>query len=394
MTGIVYGPVEVNTGEPVLPQWWGTVDRWTLACIFLLALIGLVMALAASPAIAGRNDLDPFYYFYRQAFFALLALASMVVVSIMSIDLLRRLCILGFVAGTAALVLLPFLGTDFGKDATRWYSLGFVSFQPSEFAKPFFIVTAAWFLSAQGVTATVSGTRISFFLAMIMIGLLVVQPDFGQASLFLAAWMLMYFVAGAPVLILFCLAVATVLGGVAAFNSSEHFARRIVGFLDRDPDPNSQAGYVESAIRSGGNFGVGVGEGKIKWTLPDAHTDYIIAVAAEEYGLMLVLLIVLLFLTITVSSLVRIRRRRDMFTRIAGTGLTSIFALQGLINMGVAARLLPAKGMTLPFVSYGGSSILATAFLMGVLLAFTRARPLRDMDSVLGPMDQAVIRAA
>ncbi len=394
MTGIVYGPVEVNTGEPILPQWWRTVDRWTLACIFLLSLIGLVMALAASPAIAGRNNLDPFYYFYRQASFTLLALACMVVVSIMRIEVLRRLCILGFVAGTAAMALLPILGTDFGKEATRWYSLGFVSFQPSEFAKPFFIVTSAWFLSATGVTTTASGTRISFFLAMIMIGLLVVQPDFGQASLFLAAWMLMYFVAGAPVLILFGLAVATVLGGVVAFNSSEHFARRIVGFLDRDPNPNTQAGYVESAIRSGGNFGVGVGEGKIKWTLPDAHTDYIIAVAAEEYGLMLVLLIILLFLTITVSSLARIRRRRDMFTRIAGTGLTSIFALQGLINMGVAARLLPAKGMTLPFVSYGGSSILATAFLMGVLLAFTKDRPLRDIDGVLGPLDRTVIRAA
>ncbi len=394
MTGIVYGPVEDNSGEPVLPQWWKAVDRWTLACIFLLALIGLVMALAASPAIAGRNNLDPFYYFYRQAFFTLLALACTVVVSIMRIEMLRRLCILGFVAGAIALALLPFFGTDFGKEATRWYSLRFVSFQPSEFAKPFFVVTSAWFLSAKGATNTASGTRFSFLLAMVMIGMLVVQPDFGQASLFFATWMLMYFVAGAPVLILIGLAAIAVLGGLVAFNTSEHFARRILGFLDRDPNPNSQIGHVESAIRSGGNFGVGVGEGKIKWTLPDAHTDYIIAVATEEYGLMLVLLIILLFLTITVSSLLRIRRTRDMFIRIAGTGLASIFALQGLINMGVAARLLPAKGMTLPFVSYGGSSILATAILMGVLLAFTSARPLGQIDGARATADGMATQAA
>ncbi len=379
MTGIVYGPVEDHTGEPILPRWWKTVDRWTLACICFLALIGLVMALASSPAIAGRNNLDPFHYFYRQAFFTLLALTCIIVVSIMRIELLRRLCILGFVAGAIALALLPFLGTDFGKEATRWYSLKFVSFQPSEFAKPFFVVVSAWFLAAQGFASRSSGTKVSFLLALMMIGMLVIQPDFGQASLFLATWMLMYFVAGGPVLILLGVALAAAIGGFVAFNTSEHFARRILGFLDRDPSPNSQIGYVDSAIRSGGNFGVGVGEGKIKWTLPDAHTDYIIAVAAEEYGLMLVLVIILLFATVTVSSLLRIKRTRSLFVKIAGTGLVSIFALQGLINMGVAARLLPAKGMTLPFVSYGGSSVIATAILMGVLLSFTRSRPTGDV---------------
>ena len=230
---------------------------------------------------------------------------------------------------------------------------------------------------------------------MIVIGLLVVQPDFGQASLFLAAWMLMYFVAGAPVLILFCLAVATVLGGVAAFNSSEHFARRIVGFLDRDPDPNSQAGYVESAIRSGGNFGVGVGEGKIKWTLPDAHTDYIIAVAAEEYGLMLVLLIVLLFLTITVSSLVRIRRRRDHVHTNCRHGTHVHLCAPGADQHGCRRPFAPGQGhdpsiRQLRRFVHPGDRVPGGACCWRL----PGQGPLRDMDSVLGPMDQAVIRAA
>jgi cell division protein FtsW len=185
----------------------------------------------------------------------------------------------------------------------------------------------------------------------------------------------MYFIGGAPFFVLTAIAGLTALGGGVAYQNSEHFARRIDGFLSAEVDPTTQLGYAANAIREGGFFGVGVGEGTVKWSLPDAHTDFIIAVAAEEYGLILVLVILVLYATIVLRSLFRLMRERDPFIRLAGTGLACTFAVQAMINMSVAVRLLPAKGMTLPFVSYGGSSLIAGGILVGMLLAFTRVRP-------------------
>jgi cell division protein FtsW len=213
--------------------------------------------------------------------------------------------------------------------------------------------------------------------------MLALQPDFGQAALILFAWGVMYFVAGAPMLLLIVLAGLVVFGGTIAYSYSEHFARRIDGFLSPDLDPNTQLGYATNAIREGGFFGVGVGEGQVKWSLPDAHTDFIIAVAAEEYGLICVLVIIALYAVIVVRSLLRLMKERDVFIRLAGTGLVCIFGVQAMINMGVAVRLLPAKGMTLPFVSYGGSSLIAGGIAVGMLLAFTRSRPQGEMADIL-----------
>ena len=194
----------------------------------------------------------------------------------------------------------------------------------------------------------------------------------------------MYFVAGAPMLLLVGMAGLVVLAGSFAYSNSEHFARRIDGFLSAEVDPTTQLGYATNAIREGGLFGVGVGEGQVKWSLPDAHTDFIVAVAAEEYGLILVLVIIGLYASIAVRSLHRLMRERDPFIRLAGTGLVCMFAIQAMINMGVAVRLLPAKGMTLPFVSYGGSSVIASGIAVGMLLAFTRARPQGELSDILG----------
>ncbi len=209
------------------------------------------------------------------------------------------------------------------------------------------------------------------------------QPDFGQACLILFGWGVMYFVAGAPILLLVVLAALTVGVGVFSYNASEHFARRIDGFLSPDLDPTTQLGYATNAIMEGGFFGVGVGEGQVKWSLPDAHTDFIIAVAAEEYGLVLVATLIGLYALVVVRSLMRLMRERDPFIRLAGTGLVCIFGVQAMINMGVAVRLLPAKGMTLPFVSYGGSSLIATGIAMGMLMAFTRTRPQGEIGDLL-----------
>jgi cell division protein FtsW len=384
MTDMVFGTAKAKPGEPVLPRWWRTIDRWTLSAVLLLFLVGLLLGLAASPPLAARNGLPPFYYVYRQAFFGGLALIAMILTSMMPPALVRRLGIIGFTVAFVAILLLPFFGTDYGKGATRWFSLGFGSVQPSEFLKPGFVIVSAWLMGASLEVGGPPGKRISFFLAVLIAFLLAMQPDFGQALLVFAAWGLMYFVAGAPLLLLIGMAGGVVSAGYFAYMNSEHFARRIDGFLNPDIDPRTQIGYATNAIQEGGFFGVGVGEGSVKWSLPDAHTDFIIAVAAEEYGLVLVLFIILLFMSVTILSLWRLIRERDPFIRLAGTGLAALFGMQAMINMGVAVRLLPAKGMTLPFVSYGGSSLVAAGIALGMLLAFTRTRPQGDMGDVLG----------
>ena len=375
MTEMVYGSVPTRDGEPILPRWWRTIDKWSLSAVLLLFGIGLLLGLAASPPLAQRNGFSDFHYVQRQAFFGGLAMVTIFAFSLMSPQTGRRLATIGFACSLVALMLLPFFGTDYGKAAVRWFSLGFGSIQPSEFLKPGFIVVAGWMIAASNEVAGPPGKSYSFALAVFIALLLALQPDFGQAVLVLFSWGVMYFVGGAPFIILAGIAGLTVIGGAFAYQNSEHFARRIDGFLSAEVDPTTQLGYAANAIREGGFFGVGVGEGTVKWFLPDAHTDFIIAVAAEEYGLILVLVIILLYATIALRSLFRLMRERDPFIRLAGTGLACTFAVQAMINMSVAVRLLPAKGMTLPFVSYGGSSIIASGILIGLLLAFTRTRP-------------------
>ena len=383
MTEMVYGSVPSRDGEPILPRWWRTVDKWSMSCVLLLFGIGLLLGLAASPPLAERHGFNAFHYVERQVIFGSLALITMFLITLMSPRTVRRLAVLGFAVSFVALLLLPFFGTDFGKGAVRWYSLGFGSFQPSEFLKPGFIVFVAWMIAASNEIAGPPGKTYSFGLALVVVLLLAMQPDFGQACLVLFAWGVMYFVGGAPFLILAGIAGLAVVGGAFAYEHSEHFARRIDGFLSAEVDPTTQLGYAANAIREGGFFGVGVGEGTVKWSLPDAHTDFIIAVAAEEYGLLLVLAIIVLYATIILRSLFRLMRERDPFIRLAGTGLACTFAMQAMINMSVAVRLLPAKGMTLPFVSYGGSSLVAGGIMIGMLLAFTRARPQGEIRDYL-----------
>lgn len=383
MTEMVFGTAPLRAGEPILPRWWRTIDKWSLACVLMLFGIGLLLALAASVPLAEKNGLDPYYYVLRQMFFGSVALAVMTVLSIQSPDTVRRIGVLGFLGAAAALVLLPFLGTDFGKGAVRWFSLGFASFQPSEFLKPGFVVLTGWLMAAAQDVGGPPGRLYSFIITCVIVVLLALQPDFGQACLILFAWGVIYFVAGAPFMLLTVIATLTVGGGIMAYNASEHFARRIDGFLSAEIDPRTQIGYATDAIQEGGFFGVGIGEGQVKWSLPDAHTDFIIAVAAEEYGLVLVLAIIALYATITARSLFRLIQERDPFTRLAGTGLACAFGVQALINMGVAVRLLPAKGMTLPFVSYGGSSVIASGIALGMLLALTRARPQGQIGDIL-----------
>jgi cell division protein FtsW len=384
MTDMVYGGAPAKPGEPILPEWWRTVDRWSLAAIVGLFLIGMLLGLAASPPLAVRNGLDPFHYVWRQAAFGAVAMLTMLAVSMMSPVRLRRWSVIAFGVSVVALALLPVFGTDFGKGAVRWYSLKVVSVQPSEFLKPAFAVFAAWLMAASYDVKGPPGKAMSFVVAVTLTAVLALQPDFGQAGLVIAAWALMYFAAGAPVLLLGGVGAGVVATGWFAYRNSEHVARRIDGFLTSEVDPLTQIGYATNAIQEGGFLGVGIGNGSVKWTLPDAHTDFIIAVAAEEFGLILCVVVMALYLTIVVRSLLRLVRERDPFIRLAGTGLAVLLGMQAMINIGVAVRLLPAKGMTLPLISYGGSSLIAAGMGLGALLAMTRKRPQHEIDDILG----------
>ena len=383
MTEIAHGTVIVQSGEAVLPRWWRTVDRVTIFCIFSLFAIGILLGFAASTPLAERNGLDPFYYVTRQAAFGGLALVVMLVVSMLNPLMIRRLGVIGFFGAVFALAMLPAFGTDFGQGAVRWFSLGFASVQPAEFLKPVFVIFTAWMIAASQEIGGPPGKTVSLFSMVVIVGFLVMQPDFGQGALVVFAWSVIYFVSGAPMVILFSVMAMVAAGGVFAYANSEHVARRIDGFLSTEIDPTTQIGYATDAIRNGGLFGAGLGEGTVRWTLPDAHTDFIIAVAAEEYGVVMVYLIIALFVTIALRSYLRLMRERDTFIRLAGTGLVSLLALQAFINLGVAVRLLPAKGMTLPFVSYGGSSLIAMGISVGMLLAFTRSRPQGEIGDYL-----------
>ena len=372
MTDIIHGLESGNRWEPVLPRWVRTIDHGLLIAIAALFLIGLLLCFAATPPLAERLNREPFTFVYRQAVFGAASLGVMFFLSFLTPVAARRFGLGLFLIALFSLFLLPFFGTDFGKGAVRWFSLGFGSVQPSEFLKPGFIVVCAWLIAGSMQPMGPPGKLISLGLTLVIVALLAMQPDFGQSSLFIFGWCVLFFVAGAAIWPLVVIAAGTVAGGYLAFHTSEHFARRITAFMNGDSDSNSQVEIALSAIREGGLFGVGVGQGSVKWTLPDAHTDFIVAVAAEEYGFGLVLAIIGLFAFVCIRSIKLVRNANDLFIRLAGTGLAAMISIQAFIHIAVSVNLLPAKGLTLPFISYGGSSMIAIGISLGLLLAFIR----------------------
>ena len=376
MTEITFRTMLMQRPEgSVIGNWWASVDRWTLAAVLALFATGIVLGLAASPPLAEKNGLWTYHYVLRHLIFAAMALTAIFVLSMMSIVAIRRMAIVLFIGALVATLLLPWLGTDFNKGAVRWYSLGFASLQPSEFLKPAFAMVAAWLMAGSMERHGPPGRTITGLMAVGIAVMLALQPDFGQAMLVLSIWAAMVFASGASVTLLVGFAGLVGGAGAYAYLNSEHVQRRIDGYLADGVDPHSQLAYAQSAIREGGFFGAGAAQGQVKWALPDAHTDFIIAVAAEEFGLILTLCVIALYLFITVRALSRLLEERNAFIRLAGVGLAVLFGLQAFVNFSVAIRLLPAKGMTLPFISYGGSSMMAGALLIGCLLALTRTRP-------------------
>lgn len=362
-----------RTDTSLLSRWWWTIDRLTLMSVVVIAALGAILVLAASPAVADRIGLENFHFVRRQFVFLPVGILMMMGVSMLSPRGVRRMALLIFAGGIAAMVLVLFVGAE-TKGATRWLSIGGFSLQPSEFIKPSFAVVAAWMFSAQKLDEDVPGYAIAIGLFVLVVGLLLLQPDFGMTIVVSCVWAVQFFIAGLPLVLVGAIALLFILGGFGAYLTFDHVRLRIDRFLDPVGGKGYQVERSLDAFVNGGLLGRGPGEGRVKEVLPDAHTDFILAVAGEEFGLLLTLVIVALFAFIVLRGFSRVFKDSDFFIMVAVAGLLTQFALQAIINIASTTNLIPPKGMTLPFISYGGSSTLALALGMGMVLALTRVR--------------------
>jgi cell division protein FtsW len=354
--------------------WWWTVDKLTLAALMALMLAGIVLSLAASPPVAARLNLEPFYFVNRHILFLIPAIGVMLATSFLPPRHIRRLALAVFFVS----LVLVFLTLKFGaevKGAHRWLVILGVNIQPSEFLKPAFVILIAWLFGESARRPEMPANTMALALLGAVVTGLVLQPDFGQTVLILAVWGSLFFLAGMRVIWVAGLGAAALIGLTGAYFTVPHVARRIRGFIDRSSGDTFNVDLAVDSFIRGGWLGRGPGEGTIKRILPEGHTDFIFAVAAEEFGVVLCLVLLSLFAFIVVRGLLHALRHHDPFQRFAAAGLAILFGLQSAINMAVNAHLMPAKGMTLPFVSYGGSSMISLAWGMGMLLALTRDRP-------------------
>jgi cell division protein FtsW len=362
-----------RTNSSVLGRWWWTVDHWTLWALAALIGFGAVLTLAASPAVADRLGLDPFYFAHRQFVILPTAAAVMVGVSLMPPEWVRRMALVLLVVALLGVVATMFVGTEI-KGARRWIGAGGFSVQPSEFVKPCFVVVTAWLLSRRRLAGGPPVSLTAFGSFAVVVLLLAMQPDLGMTAVVTIVWLGQVFLAGMPLRFTGILAVLALAGMVAAYFLFPHVASRVDRFFDPDSGDRYQVTTSLEAFENGGLFGRGPGEGTVKQVLPDAHADFILAVAGEEMGLVACLAIVGLFGFIVIRGFARLMQENDLFILLAASGLLAEFGLQALINMGSTLNLIPTKGMTLPFISYGGSSLIALAIGMGMLLSFTRRR--------------------
>ncbi len=357
----------------VVGRWWWTVDRGILLAIALLITIGTILGLAASPAVANRLGLDSHHFVQRQIIYLFPAIVIMLGVSLLAPVSVRRLAAVMFLVLVPMMVLTLIVGAEI-KGSRRWLRIASLTLQPSEFLKPAFIVVSAWMLAEGRSNLNFPGIRISAVLYGTVIGLLLLQPDFGQTALISVVWLVQLFIAGMPWFWVWAGGLSVMMGGFVAYSMVGHVASRINRFFDPASGDTYQIDTALNAFHTGGLFGRGPGEGVVKQVLPDAHTDFIFAVAGEEFGLFVCLFIAALFAFVVLRGISRLMRESNLFIVLAASGLLVMFGLQAMINIGVNLNLLPSKGMTLPFISYGGSSLLALAIAMGMVLAMTRNR--------------------
>ncbi len=364
----------------IFADWWWTVDRWLIAAIASLMVLGLVLTLAGSPPVAERLGLSPFHFVNRQVLFLVPAAGLMTMTSFLSPRMVRRAALALYIFAMA-LIVATLLFSPEVKGARRWI----FGIQPSEFVKPAFVVLAAWAFSEGGRRRDVPANIIAFLLLPATIVPLILQPDFGQTMLISIVWAALFFMAGLHWFWVAGIGGVGFSGALLAYHFVAHVRQRIDKFLE--PGTGGAGGdsfQVDTAMESfisGGWFGKGPGEGTLKRVLPDSHTDFIFAVTGEEFGVLFCLAIVTLFAFVVLRVLLRSSNNVNSFSRFAGCGLVMLFGLQSAINMAVNLRLMPAKGMTLPFISYGGSSLISLALGMGFLIAVTRRRPQSEVTN-------------
>ncbi|MCZ8042172.1 MAG: putative peptidoglycan glycosyltransferase FtsW [Bosea sp. (in: a-proteobacteria)] len=366
----------VSRAEPSLSgRWWWSIDRVILSALVALMVSGVVLLMAGGPPVAERLGLSTFHFVNRQAVYLVAAMTVFVGVSFLTPRQVRRLALLIFTVSLAMVVATLYLGVEV-KGARRWLTLGPIgSVQPSEFLKPAFVVLAAWAFSEGSRRPDLPGTWIAFLLLPATIAPLVLQPDFGQTMLVTLVWAGLFFVAGLHWFWVLGLGGAGAVGILIAYQLVPHVRARIERFMDKGSGDTFQIDTALESFAQGGWLGKGPGEGTVKRILPDAHTDFIFAVTAEEFGIVVCILLVMLFALIVLRALFVAQKAEDPFIRLAVTGLALLFGIQAAINMMVNLHMMPAKGMTLPFISYGGSSLISLAIGTGFLLALTRKRP-------------------
>ena len=356
-----------------LADWFWTIDRFFLAAFILLMGVGFMLSFAASPAVAERIGLDSFHFVKRHALFLLPAIAVMLGISFLTPRQVRRAAMILLILSLGAMVLALFFGVEV-KGSRRWISIGSFSVQPSEFMKPAFVIACAWLFSEHARQPEIPGNLFAIILFGIVAALLIAQPDLGQTILTAAVWGGMFFMAGMPWLWIIVLGGAGAGGLLTAYTLLPHVAARIDKFMTGEGDTFQMDTAREALIR-GDWFGQGPGEGIIKRIIPDSHTDFIFSVAAEEFGIVFCMVIVAIFAFVVMRGLNHAFKERNDFTRFAVAGLVLQIGIQSMINIGVNLELLPAKGMTLPLISYGGSSMIAICVTAGFILALTRHRP-------------------
>ena len=355
--------------------WWWTMDRWLLGAVAALLVLGVLMSFAASPAAAARMNVgDPFHFALRQCVFAAAGAAILVGASLLDDRGVRRTAFFVYLVAILIMAALPFIGHS-AKGATRWLDLGGFSLQPSEFMKPALIVLVAWMFAEAQKGQGVPGVTIAFVLYGISVALLLIQPDVGQTILISIAFGAAFWMAGVPISWVMGLGVLSISGLVSTYFLFPHVASRVDRFINPEAADTHQVDRAAEAIAAGGLLGRGPGEGVMKRHVPDLHTDFIYSVAAEEYGLIFSLALISLFAFLVIRGLYRALKLSDPFQQVAAAGLFVLVGEQVLINIAVNLNLIPTKGMTLPFISYGGSSMLAICLTLGLALALTRRRP-------------------
>lgn len=359
-------------------DWWWTVDRLLLGAFAALMLAGIIICLAASPPVAARLNLEPFHFVNRQMIFLAPTIAILLATSMLSLRNIRRVSLLVFLVSLVLVAATPVFGAEI-KGARRWLVIAGLNIQPSEFLKPVFVILIAWLFGESARRPEMPANTIALALLGMVVSLLVLQPDFGQTMLIALVWGALFFMAGMRLIWVGGLAGVAAVGLVGAYLTVPHVTRRIQRFMDPGSGDTFNIDVALESFTRGSWFGRGPGEGTIKRILPESHTDFVFAVAAEEFGIVLCLALLAIFAFVVIRSLRHAAKSEDPFTRFATAGLAILFGLQSAINMAVNLHLMPAKGMTLPFVSYGGSSMLSLAFAMGMLLALTRERPRAEM---------------